>query len=606
VEIIEKSINSTRDYHTQSEDGHEMEHTCQPLLEATDVVAEQHGYDHEPQGVSVNVPTSLTPLKWQVFARLLQPHPDQTLVAQLIHDLKVGVRIGYQGPRDAFRPSPNLPILPEHESFIDDEIQKEVAVGRRMGPFDSPPFPNLIVSPIGVVTKRLSTKLRMIHHLSWPRQLSADTDSINEHISPEDSKTVLQSFDDAVTMLATLSSTVTVPNGKPILLCKIDIKSAYRLVPVHPDDWHCLGMQWRGKYYYDKVLVFGLSSACLQWERVATAAHWIASHHLGIHLMVHYIDDYLLISVGPTLANAQLQALLLLFGKLGLPISMDKLEGPTQKIVFLGIQVDTCDFTISIDNVRLQHIQSILQEWMMKSHATIHDIQSLIGTLSFCCKVIRAGRVFLRRLINFVSHLYHRSKHARAHVLHKLTLSVKKDIQWWLTYMKQFNGTMSIYPIAWCNDRDMYIATDACETGYGAMFGPHWFAGTWSEEEERESQRDSRDSMPWKELYALVLAATTWGQHWSKRNIIFHLDCEPMVFALSRGGSKHPHIMSLLRTLSFIAATNNFRYKVVHIAGVTNVGPDHLSRGRVCAFQSLFPNSNPLPTPVCPLPCHDW
>ena len=41
----------------------------------------------------------------------------------------------------------------------------------------------------------------------------------------------------------------------------------------------------------------------------------------------------------------------------------------------------------------------------------------------------------------------------------------------------------------------------------------------------------------------------------SDLNIVFHLDCEPMVFAVEKGGSRDPEIMSLLRTLSFISAT---------------------------------------------------
>ena len=42
------------------------------------------------------------------------------------------------------------------------------------------------------------------------------------------------------------------------LMCKVDIKSAFRLVPVHPNDWPLLGMFWEGKYYLDKYLPFGL------------------------------------------------------------------------------------------------------------------------------------------------------------------------------------------------------------------------------------------------------------------------------------------------------------------------------------------------------------
>jgi hypothetical protein len=479
-----------------------------------------------------------------------------------------------------------------------------------MGPYDDPPFPNLIVSPIGVVTKKLSTKLRMIHHLSWPRLPSSDSDSINEHISAEDSETVLQSFDDAVSMLADIpvqsSPSSAASTSKSILLSKIDVKSAYRLVPVHHEDWHLLGMQWRGKYYYDNVLVFGLASACRHWERVATAIHWMAQTHLKLQLLVHYIDDYLLISVGSQLAQLQLQALLKLFDMLGVPISLDKLEGPTHVLPFLGIQINTSSMTLSLDPLRLTYVQGLLSDWMSMSKASIKDIQSLVGTLSFCSKVIRSGRIFLRRLINYTTHLMKRYK-SQAHTTpHLLTDSVKKDILWWQTYMIQFNNCMSIYPTRWCTDADMHIATDAGQQGYGAVYGQQWFHGVWSEEEEKQANRLKRDSMPWKELHTLVRAAATWGHEWTQTNIIFHLDCEPMVFAVMKGGSRHPEIMSLLRTLSYVAAQHNFQYKVEHIAGKSNIGPDHLSRGRVLLFQELYPDSNPLPTPVCPLPSHPW
>ena len=79
-----------------------------------------------------------------------------------------------------------------------------------------------------------------------------------------------------------------------------------------------------------------------------------------------------------------------------------------------------------------------------------------------------------------------------------------------------------------------------------------------------------------------------------------------MVYAVMKGGSRNPEIMSLLRTLSYLAAMHSFAYKVEHIPGHTNTGPDHLSRGRVSVFQREFPHSNPSPTPTLPLPCHPW
>jgi hypothetical protein len=545
-----------------------------------------------------------SPINVPMFAHLLSSHPDRQLVSELLHDLTEGVRIGYNGPRDKFRPSPNLPILPEHESFVDSEIQKEVDSKRRIGPFDKPPFDNFIISPIGVVTKRLSSKLRMIHHLSWPRHQSADSDSINEHISPEDSETQLQSFDDAVHILAGLNPKLS--KSDSIRLIKLDVKGAYRLVFIHPDDWHCIGMQWKGKYYFDPFLVFGLSSACRHWERVATAVHWIAQHEFGIELMVHYIDDYLVICVSNDVAEIQLKKLCLLFKSLGIPLAHEKTEGPTSELTFLGIQINALTMTISIDPPRLVYIQSTLSDWMKKSQASIKEFQSLIGVLNFCCKVIRPGRIFLRRLINWCMFLSHKFKYTSETKPHPISGSVKKDISWWLTYVNEFNGKMSVYPTVWCNYRDMNIATDACVAGYGGVFNNQYFYGKWSVEESKQAQRIDRDSMPWKELHTLVRAASTWGNRWTGKNIVFQLDCQPMVFAVDKGGSRDPEIMSLIRTLSYLAAKHHFNYKVEHIPGRKNVGPDLLSRGDVKSFLEAFQHLNLSLVHALPLPCHTW
>ena len=49
--------------------------------------------------------------------------------------------------------------------------------------------------------------------------------------------------------------------GKGTLLAKLALESAYCIVPVHPDDRLLLGMEWKGCWYVDTVLPFGLCSA---------------------------------------------------------------------------------------------------------------------------------------------------------------------------------------------------------------------------------------------------------------------------------------------------------------------------------------------------------
>ena len=67
-------------------------------------------------------------------------------------------------------------------------------------------------------------------------------------------------------------------SGRGALLAKFYVESAYRIVPVHPDDRYLLGMQWRDKYFIDMALPFGLHSAPYIFSSVADLAEWILKH----------------------------------------------------------------------------------------------------------------------------------------------------------------------------------------------------------------------------------------------------------------------------------------------------------------------------------------
>ena len=63
--------------------------------------------------------------------------------------------------------------------------------------------------------------------------------------------------------------------GRGAFLVKLDIKLAYRLVPVHPDDRHLIGMKWGAAYYADGMSPFGLRSAPKIFTAVADGLEWI-------------------------------------------------------------------------------------------------------------------------------------------------------------------------------------------------------------------------------------------------------------------------------------------------------------------------------------------
>ena len=84
--------------------------------------------------------------------------------------------------------------------------------------------------------------------------------------------------------------------GPGAQMAKFNVKSAYRLIPVHPEDCYLLGIVWEDKLYVDASLPFGLWSAPIIFTAVADALEWIFRDH-GVGDVWHYLDDF--ITVGP-------------------------------------------------------------------------------------------------------------------------------------------------------------------------------------------------------------------------------------------------------------------------------------------------------------------
>ena len=111
--------------------------------------------------------------------------------------------------------------------------------------------------------------------------------------------------------------------------------------------------------------------------------------------------------------------------------------------MFLGIHLDTVAMEASITAERKESLLQELYQLCFKRKCTKRQLLSLIGKLSFSYKVLPAGRIFLRHLINLsttVTKLHH-------HLL--LTTKAKLDLQWWLSILtslvrKNFNPGFSL------------------------------------------------------------------------------------------------------------------------------------------------------------------
>ena len=481
-----------------------------------------------------------------------------------------GFRLQYQGER-LFRDAKNLKSAYDLPEVLRIEIAKELQAGRIGGPFISPPFPQLQISPLGLIAKKEAGAYRLIHHLSFP-----EGESINDGISADDSHVQYQSIDDAIKYIRSM--------GVGSLMAKTDIEKAFRILPVHPDDYELLGMKVNKLFYYDKALPMGCSISCRLFEDFSTAIHWVLSNKLAIPAVVHVLDDFLFIGSPATQeCMHSLQSFLTLCENINIPIKHTKTVYPSTVICFLGIELDSIQMESRLPLDKVDKIKLLLNTFLERQKVTLKEMQSLIGTLNFACRVVSPGRPFLRRLIDLTRGLQKPHHHLR------LTQAAKADLSAWKVFIDSFNGTYMFSSMIWENSEQLHFYTDASGVGFGAIFGKKWFFQEWA-----PLQRALQITI--KELFPIVLAVEIWGGLLKNRCVIFHSDNSAAVAAINVQTSREPTVMRLIRRLVVVSLQLNIQFKAQHIPGKLNILADHLSRLQVAHFRRLAPHAERQPT----------
>ena len=87
--------------------------------------------------------------------------------------------------------------------------------------------------------------------------------------------------------------------------------------------------------------------------------------------MIHYLDDFLMVG-SPSSDTCQLNLDILkqLCDDLGVPLALEKVEGPSTTISFLGILLDTVRMEIRLPEDKLAQIKDTLSTWLGKKKAT--------------------------------------------------------------------------------------------------------------------------------------------------------------------------------------------------------------------------------------------
>ena len=117
----------------------------------------------------------------------------------------------------------------------------------------------------------------------------------------------------------------------------------------------------------------------------------------------------------------------------GVPLALEKLEGPATSIIFLGITLYIARMEIKLPQVKLFRIQESLFKWLGNKSAT-KKIPYLVGLLWHAARAIRCRHTFMAWMHATAA------KVKELYFFTRLDKEFQSDIAWWHDSIQCWNG----------------------------------------------------------------------------------------------------------------------------------------------------------------------
>jgi hypothetical protein len=326
----------------------------------------------------------------------------------------------------------------------------------------------------------------------------------------------------------------------------IDLASGLWQIDMHPSAWRFLGFAWRGKYYYFKVLPFGLKSAPWCFTKVMRViVEEIRGHGLPV---LPYLDDFwfgLSASLSEQARSFTRDWVLRVFEDAGLTIQRSKSHlTPTRRLErHLGFTVDTALGRFEVADERWTRMQStVAQALKHKYSAPRLLLERLAGMIvSMRLALGPVCMLFTRAIYAAIARAY---KAGRRYA--KITQAARDELLFWAgTARTDFCCPLWPRP----TKADVSVNTDAGGTSWGAVCGTLQAQGYFS-----LAERTTSSTL--RELLAVRHAISSFGHLLSGRIVRLRTDNMNVPRILSTGSRKPVNqteavaIFQLVRTLA--------------------------------------------------------
>jgi hypothetical protein len=516
-------------------------------------LSQEEAYAHLRANALEKPEVHLRVATWRQFIGLLRSRPgaSSTLLEEADGHIVQGVSSTFRvlPPSRALRNSSSLKaVTAECAKQIDNYVKLGVVV--RL------PSPPSTVQPLHVVTKE-GKELRIVLDLAR---------NFNDYLEKKSFK------------LLAINAAV----DWSVPFCwygKLDLSKCFLSFPLSQRLRELMNFHFEGEYYRYDNMPFGLSTA----PRIASLLLDVVSaqlHEFGVRC-VRYLDDWLLIGASPQAVLDGMLAAAALFVQFGLVLNKDKIEGPSQVMVFLGVELDSTKQSVGLSEQRVADTIALIQSFLTRKKTSRKVLQSLLGKLSFVSSCLPAARPFLRSVIDLTSGPVFKAKPRR------LSADFKEELSFWLTHLQSWNRTQkwAATTVPFC------FASDASTEGFGWVVESappcplplpleatpgSAFSGTWTGPDK--DRQASHVTIAFGELFAAVSAVLTAGAALQDSHVVMVLDNSTDVAIVNRRATNAPRLLGLLKILARQSVRYNFTFVAVHRAGCKNVLPDVLSR----------------------------
>jgi hypothetical protein len=502
------------------------------------------------------------------------PGADTALIRETKQWVLYGVRAAFKDGPPPQQPHANTWTFEthKHECMERMRVYKDMGALRQLS---GPPPPGAHVQPLHAVVKP-GKKTRVCVDLAR---------NFNDYL--EDVPFQYSSLRDGVDLAMQCQS--------PAFFVKLDISSCFLSFPVHEDDLQYFYCEAAGDFYQFVNMMFGLKTA----PRMASLLLDVVSSAIADAGVAHirYLDDFLIVAPTADQAWASAHKAAAIINEFGLALAPGKVEGPLQRIEFLGIVIDSVEQTLSISENRKAELLDILGQFASCRWSSLRRLQSLLGKLRFAATVLPGARPFLRRIIDITR--------GRTGGRLRLSSSFQADVQYWRDHIDSWNGRER-----WRapTSAPFVFASDASTSGfaYGLEDCPRAAlaslptdmapgavrAGVWSSKAGHAAAQQHSSAIQWGEFFCPLAAAVEFGPVLSGAHVVFVIDNESDTHVINRLRTKEPRVAALLRALCDTSLKYNFSFEAVHRYGINNKLMDWASRPALHKF-SLDPANAP-------------